>query len=414
MSTDGEKGEKAVRWPYVAERPQRYSSNYARYLSLGGSVELDEFVAGFVHGGANQNDIARFYFFSLIFDQLTKERLEGDLAELGVYKGHTATLLAKMARKLGKTAYILDTFSGFHQNDLIGVDSSVKTSQFADTSLDEVRTLVGEDNVKYIKGYFPETACDLPANGRYCVVHIDCDLYLPITNALEYFYPRLVPGGFLVIHDYSSLHWSGAEKAVDEFFSDKPESIMPVTDSAGSAVIRRVRRPGTDNWMMQKRAELLQNGWVAAGSNRLCALLGAGWSVPEPWGVWGAGEAHELKLVLPGNLRGEIELQADVHAALVGVRQRQTVEVLISGDKLSEWIFATDDNRRIRSVKIPLPDRSNSDFQAFQELRLTFRPADFAAPADLDPALLDIRPLGVALHAINCVFSSSKSDATRP
>jgi hypothetical protein len=59
-------------------------------------------------------------------------------------------------------------------------------------------------------------------------------------SGLEYFYPRMVPGGFLIIHDYGSLTWEGAEKAVDTFFADKPESVIPIPDSSGSAVVRRM------------------------------------------------------------------------------------------------------------------------------------------------------------------------------
>jgi O-methyltransferase len=58
--------------------------------------------------------------------------------------------------------------------------------------------------------------------------------------ALEYFYPRLVPGGFFILHDYSSLYWDGAEKAIDEFLADKPERVMPIPDKSGTVVVRKV------------------------------------------------------------------------------------------------------------------------------------------------------------------------------
>ena len=103
-----------------------------------------------------------------------------------------------MARKLGRTAYILDTFTGFDPADVVGIDASVNATDFRDTSLEAVRALVGEDNVRYVNGRFPQSAGQLPSGGRYCLVHIDCDLYAPILSALQYFYPRVVPGGFLI------------------------------------------------------------------------------------------------------------------------------------------------------------------------------------------------------------------------
>lgn len=160
-------------WPYQAEPPQRYSGNFGRYLAGGGRVRPQDDVRGFIAAQpSNRGDMARFFFFSLILDQLVKEGLEGDLVELGVYKGGTAALVATIARRLGRTAFLMDTFEGFATADLQGIDAD-KPTVFADTSLEAVRTLVGDTNTRFIKGYFPATATELPADGRYSLVHID-------------------------------------------------------------------------------------------------------------------------------------------------------------------------------------------------------------------------------------------------
>jgi hypothetical protein len=228
-------------WDYVASQPQRYSSNYQRYLNRGGLVRPYNDVEGFIRNQSpNVGDMARFYFFCLVFDQIVKEGIAGDFAELGVWQGNTASLLLNMAKRLGRFAYLLDTFNGFDAADFDGIDAK-RQVQFADTSLEAVRGFLGDQNVRFIPGYFPETASQLPADAAFSLVHIDCDLYKPIRSALDYFYPRLAPGGFLIVHDYSSLDWDGAENATDEFFTDKPESVIPLTDVAGSAVIRKCK-----------------------------------------------------------------------------------------------------------------------------------------------------------------------------
>jgi O-methyltransferase len=230
-------------WPYRADLPQRYLGNYNRYLARGGIVRPDEFVRGFVAGeDGKRGDMARFYFFCLAFDQIVKDSIPGDLAELGVYRGHTASVLAEFARRTARTVHLLDTFEGFHSADFSSADADTKL-RFADTSLQLVRERVGSDGVSFVRGRFPETAAQLPPDGRYCLVHIDCDLFMPIVAGLEYFYPRMTPGGFIIIHDYSSLHWEGAEKAVDEFFADKPEFVLPLPDGAGSAAVRKAAQP---------------------------------------------------------------------------------------------------------------------------------------------------------------------------
>lgn len=232
-------------WParYRADPPQRYTQNWHRYLAQGGALRPLDLVEKYVAGNQdNRADMARFFLFCLVCDQMEKEGLRGDLAELGVYKGNTAALLAWLARRIGTTAYLFDTFGGFAPGDLRGIDAD-KRMQFADTSLAAVRALVGEANVRFVVGHFPATAAAIPEGCRFALVHLDCDLYEPLRAALAYFYPRMLPGGFLLMHDYSSLHWNGAERAIDEFFADKAEYIIPVPDGAGTVIVRKSRLP---------------------------------------------------------------------------------------------------------------------------------------------------------------------------
>lgn len=219
------------------ERPQRYASTYFRYLQRGGLLRPEQDAGGYwalTRGG----DMSRFWSLCLVFDQIVKERIAGDFVELGVYKGKTATVLASFVRRLGRMLYLLDTFDGFAASDLQGVDAH-QPVKFTDTSLEAVRALVGEQNTGFIKGRFPETARQLPPQATFALVHIDCDLYTPIISGLEYFYPRMSPGGFMIVHDYTSLAWDGAENAVDDFFADKNEAIVPWPDVSGSIVVRK-------------------------------------------------------------------------------------------------------------------------------------------------------------------------------
>ena len=226
---------------YRAYVPDRYWSTDHKGVRLDGRNKLgrEKFCSG--NGMNNRGDMPRYYFFRLLAEQIAKESIKGDVAELGVYKGNTAVLLAEIARDSGTNAFLFDTFGGFSAQDLVGIDAD-KTSgaQFDDTSLQRVRDIVGDANTFYIKGRFPESLSQVPADLKFSVVHIDCDLYAPFRAALDYFYPRLMSGGFLVMHDYSSGSWDGAESAVDEFFTGKPEHIIPLPDKSGTAVVRKM------------------------------------------------------------------------------------------------------------------------------------------------------------------------------
>lgn len=387
-------------WPYRATLPQRYAIDVESYERVGGSIDLNDFVKGFMAEGVQQGDMTRFYAFCLVFEQLLKERIPGDLLELGTYQGRTATLIAAMARRLGRTAYVLDTSEGFDQRDIAGPDLGARVGTFSDTSLEAVRALVGEDSVRFVKGYFPDTAKDLPADGAYCLVHIDCDLYAPITSALEYFYPRMAPGGFIIIHDYTSPSWAGAERAVDEFFATRPESVIPMPDGAGSAMIRRMGSPTqADNWLVRRRASLLTEAWTLAGDSHARELLGEGWRSAERWGVWGLGPYHELSLAVPAKVGEVIDLEMDVHAFLAGTQTRQHVIIRTEGQEIGEWTFTADNNRAIRSVCVPV-GRAGLTPDSIVPLSVTFHPTEQGIPAQLMPSASETRPLGLALHRL--------------
>jgi len=196
---------------------------------------------GWVAGKHNDNcgDLARFYFIYENVRHVLGESILGDLVELGVHRGNSAKILAELGRAAGRHLFLFDTFAGFDERDLHGIDGA-RPAQFSDTSVERVQRLVGTDHVTYVKGFFPDSLNLTTLPERLAVAHIDCDLYDPMKAGLECFYPRLSPGGLLIMHDYGSGYWPGATNAIDEFFADKPERPVLMPDRSGSAVVRKV------------------------------------------------------------------------------------------------------------------------------------------------------------------------------
>lgn len=388
---------------YRTEIPQRYSVNYHCYLGRKGLVRPEDSRTFTAYG--YKHDLVRFYFFCLIFDQLCKEEIAGDFAELGVYKGNTASLLANFARKLGRTAYLLDTFDGFPEKDLVAIDAD-KATQFSDTSIEAVRNLVGDDNVKFVKGYFPDTQSELPADGAYSFVHLDCDLYAPMKSALEYFWPRVSPGGFLVLHDYSSLHWNGAETAIDEYFADLPECVVPMPDASGSVVVRKLRSKGAQepNWIERRAMEQLARGWIEPSRDSLQYFAKGGWSGIEPWGIWGVGPEHRLELPASASPEKSTFVDFDVKVLLHRHLRHQTVDVFVDATKVGEWHFSRRASSGIRTIELPAMSTSS------RVREIVLRPASTVCPRDQFPGNTDGRQLGVGLQRFR-VRSADAGDA---
>jgi len=233
---------KKIQNNYISHLPDRYSINLQLYnaqINFFEHKDLNNWIEGnYIN---NIGDISRFFFLNLCIDYLLEENIHGNVAELGVYKGNSAFLLAKYAERVNSKCYLFDTFEGFDKRDLVNLDLNVKKTAFDDTSLDYVKKIVNHDKyVVFVKGYFPESLNQVKLENDFSLVHIDCDLEKPFIDSLNYFYPKIKKGGFLIMHDHSSLHWLGGKQAIDNFFSDKPESIIPIPDKSGTCVIRKV------------------------------------------------------------------------------------------------------------------------------------------------------------------------------
>ncbi|NPA36480.1 MAG: methyltransferase [Chlorobi bacterium] len=190
-------------------------------------------------------DKNRFYALWLQLRRIEEQKIPGSMAELGVYKGHTAKLIHHMApeRKL----YLFDSFSGLPKQVIReDCDGTIRpqTVKFDNTSKEEVvRYVDGNNNVEVREGIFPETATDLN-DEVFAFVHLDADLYQSTIDGLKFFYPRLSPGGCLIVHDYNH-DWEGVKKAVDEFSETIPEYFVDMPDMYGSVILvknRKVKR----------------------------------------------------------------------------------------------------------------------------------------------------------------------------
>jgi ADP-heptose:LPS heptosyltransferase len=381
---------------HQSEIPQRYSQNLHRYLAQRDRLDLQELLRVYTKGNENNlSDMNRFYTFTLVFDQIMKEQINGDLAELGVKKGNTGYLLASLARRIGATAYLFDTFDGLTAGDLHGIDAD-KRMEFTDISLDAVKALVGFPSVQYIQGYFPNTVGQISPDTKFCLVHIDCDLYAPFKAALEYFYPRIVPGGFMVLHDYGSLHWKGVARAIDEFFSTKPESVVPVPDGGGTVVVRKLKAADEKrNWLVQTKDTGFANAWVIASCHPIDTFLSCGWSVPESWGTWGIGNRHIISLLVL-NPRTTIELAVESQLALLRGREQGWVDVYIGSKHYARWNYSFEHNRGVRSLRFSRDVMIEREDGLFG-LEIEFRPSSCTPPRDIDPSSSETRPLGLGL-----------------
>jgi hypothetical protein len=160
--------------------------------------------------------------------------IPGAFVECGVWKGGSS-MAAALTFKTPRPMFLFDTFGGMSaptEHDRHAMSGQLASALLRDAGpddalrcyspLEEVKHNMSTTgypvaDISYIQGKVEDT---LPGSApqQIAVLRLDTDWYESTRHELEHLYPRLSPGGVLIIDDYG--YWSGARKAVDEYFRD--------------------------------------------------------------------------------------------------------------------------------------------------------------------------------------------------
>ncbi len=192
---------------------------------------------------------------------LLGNRVGGDFVECGVFRGGSMMTIALALLAEGvndRELYLFDTFEGMPKPgpkdvDILGVPIVEKpswlsrrisdvSSTWANVSVEKVKQAMSLTNypaerVHYIKGMVQETVPQ-EAPASIALLRLDTDWYESIRHELIHLYPRIEPGGVLIVDDYG--HFPANKEAVDEFF--RKNGIAPFLhriDYSGRLIVKR-------------------------------------------------------------------------------------------------------------------------------------------------------------------------------
>jgi O-methyltransferase len=139
--------------------------------------------------------------------------IPGDLVECGVWRGGAPILMRAVLAAYGdetRCVWLADSFAGvpppdpakykadegmiWHFSDILAVPETEVRANFQ-------RYGLLDDRVRFLPGWFKDTLPDAPID-RIALLRLDADLYESTIQALDALYPRLSPGGFIIIDDY--------------------------------------------------------------------------------------------------------------------------------------------------------------------------------------------------------------------
>lgn len=140
----------------------------------------------------------------------------GDFIETGVWRGGCCILMRGILAACqisDRKVYVVDSFEGlpppnkkrFPQD----ARSNLHRRKDLAVSLDEVKANFAQyglldDQVVFVKGFFSDTLPKLAAK-PFSLIRLDGDMYESTYVALENLYPKLSPGGFIIVDDYGAI-----------------------------------------------------------------------------------------------------------------------------------------------------------------------------------------------------------------
>ncbi len=202
-----------------------------------GDLCLSDFGEGYL-----ESDYVRMKCFELAVKEIRKKKVQGDVAEVGVFRGELAQYINYAFPD--RTCYLFDTFDGFDANEALrelkkGNCTDAFVEAYKQTNVSTVLERMSHlDKIVMKQGFFPASLDGL--DSTFAFVSLDVDFEDSIYAGLEYFYPRLAKGGYLFVHDYNS-DLSGVEKAVDRYEEANHISLckMPLCDANGTLVVTK-------------------------------------------------------------------------------------------------------------------------------------------------------------------------------
>lgn len=171
--------------------------------------------AAFGWKDASGPKIERMYKVFQILD-LVRD-VDGDWAECGVFKGSTAYLLGSRMEAFSRqdTIYLFDSFQGLSSIQSADAGTFMKAKDYCCDQSSVEKNLSRFKHYEFMPGWIPSRFGEV-SDKVFSFVHIDVDLYEPVKLSLEFFMPRMVPGGILVMDDYGFDGTPGAYQALNE------------------------------------------------------------------------------------------------------------------------------------------------------------------------------------------------------
>jgi O-methyltransferase len=169
--------------------------------------------------------VSRMRNIRALVEQALADGVPGDFLEAGVWRGGACIYMRGILDAYGvadRKVWVADSFAGLPKPDekRYPADRNDPHHTFTDlvVSLEDVKRSFErygllDDQVAFLPGWFKDTLPGAPI-ARLAVLRLDGDMYGSTMETLEALYPRVAPGGYVIVDDYIL---KPCAKAVDDY-----------------------------------------------------------------------------------------------------------------------------------------------------------------------------------------------------
>jgi tetratricopeptide (TPR) repeat protein len=163
-----------------------------------------------------------------LLEEIRDKNIQGDIVEFGIYQGWWINFLYRTTEDLGlhRRIYGFDSFEGLSDPHPEHDQAFWKKGQYA-CSLEQVSKNVQaalRPRLKLVKGFFEKSlrSAEALVAEKFSYVRIDCDIYLPALDCLNYLGSRLADGAILIFDDWPHIRGYGEQRAFEEWLPTVP------------------------------------------------------------------------------------------------------------------------------------------------------------------------------------------------
>jgi O-methyltransferase len=200
----------------VLMRAQSFDKNYA----LNGGPWNDRY-----SGAETMIGIHRLGQIQNCIIDVRRNRVCGDFIETGTWRGGASIFMRAVLKAYGDVSrhiWVADSFMGMPQPDLTlfpqDADSPFCHQSHMAVALEQVKQNFAkydllDAQVRFLAGWFRDTLPAAPID-HLAIIRLDSLMYESTTESLEYLYPKLSVGGYVIIDDYFTPYCT---QAVDNY-----------------------------------------------------------------------------------------------------------------------------------------------------------------------------------------------------